>query len=83
MTPLKLQILLRIYICAYLPESESERLSAHATALRELLEAKAVEFTRLGYNTTDLGRAWVEEILATPMPRLQYVGASGKVYPAA
>ena len=78
MTPLKLQILLHIYTRGSLPELWS---TVPADALRELLEVRAVEPTPNGYCTTALGKAWVEEILATPLPRLQYVGASGNVYP--
>ncbi len=82
MTPLELELLLQ---CFYFAEPLKLPSDMHAKALAKLIESKVVETNpmKIGtYRTTPLGTAWVEEILETPMPKLQYVGASGKVYEA-
>ncbi len=77
LTPVELETLLRIYYTGTLPSTSQ----ACLTAVRRLMANRAIQNVPGDSNRecTDLGRAWVKAICATPIPTKVFLDASGKV----
>ncbi len=77
LTPVELETLLHIYYTATLP-SNSQACRNAAQKLHNLRAIINVPESS-DRTCTDLGRAWVKAICATPIPTQAFLDASGKV----
>lgn len=75
LSPVELECLLAFFYLAYPTQDWVGTVPARQSAEDYMENIRAIE----GNTVTPLGRAWVEEILHTPIPTLAYVNAQGKV----
>jgi len=80
MTPYELTVLIHHYTSLGCFEYSNTELYKN-TVIRFVFDGLFIQCSNRdnGYAVTDLGKAWISVILKTPIPKLAYVDAEGKI----
>jgi len=78
MTPYNLEILLHHH-CSH-DEYPYRGAPGYLPEIEDFILKKVLVETSGHYETTDLGKAWIKEILSVDIPEVQYIGSKGKIY---